>query len=111
LSGLGSGDIGRRGQVQVQLLAREVNQRTRELLWVADDVPCEFVCECGRSRCSEVIALTTSEYDTIRAQGARVLLRRGHDHTEEDEVVDCGREWVVIEKRGTGRAVALWHSA
>jgi hypothetical protein len=96
--------------VRVQMLAREVNQRMRELLWVADDVACDFGCECVRPSCTAAVVMSTARYDAVRAHGARFIVRRGHEEAD-DDVVDSGRGWVVVEKRGAERALVLWGHA
>jgi hypothetical protein len=56
-------------------IARDVNERIRDVLWAFDSSNGEFLCECGRIGCTERITITVSEYDVLRASdgGARLL--------------------------------------
>ena len=90
------------------MLFRRVNERTRGLLWVADDVPCWFGCECGASHCSGTVPLTTSEYDAIRTHAARFIVCPGHDDPASEDVVEEKSGYAVVEKRGAELAIALW---
>jgi hypothetical protein len=56
-------------------IARDVNDRIRDVLWAFDSSNGEFFCECDRIGCTERITITVSEYDVLRASdgGARLL--------------------------------------
>jgi hypothetical protein len=96
--------------VQIQILNRRVNEQTRELLWAADEVKHEFVCECAKATCIERLELTVAEYEEVRSFAARFVLRPGHElQGEEDAVAGIGDGYVVVEKLGEGRSLALWN--
>ena len=38
----------------------------------------EYVCECGRKSCAEVVRLSVEEYRTIRTNRERLIIARGH---------------------------------
>jgi hypothetical protein len=95
--------------VQIQMLNRRVNERTRELLWAADEVKHEFSCECARAACVEKLELTVAEYEEVRAFGARFVVRPGHELPNEEAVAGIGDGYVVVEKLGEGRGLALWN--
>jgi hypothetical protein len=99
-----------------QALFREVNERVRVLL--ADPrashtfgpVPAEpdWVCECANTACMQRIAISSDEYLTVRADGARFLVAPGEDHVFADieAVTDRHAAYWIVEKTGTARAVA-----
>jgi hypothetical protein len=62
-------------------LLREVNERIREisLRWIQVPEPVEFVCECGDEDCVEVVALSISAYDAIRAEPGRFVVLANHE--------------------------------
>jgi hypothetical protein len=48
--------------VRSQVLLREVNDRTAEIVSADGDVPAEFLCECSNGDCVETLRLTLLEY-------------------------------------------------
>ena len=67
------------GDKQNQLLYREVNLRIREVSdSVGSDANLEFLCECGRSECTETFELTQAQFDELVNGGRLHLLVPGH---------------------------------
>jgi hypothetical protein len=64
-----------------------------------------FVCECGRLGCNEIIELTLSEYEAVRAHARRFAVRHGHQNDAE-EVVKAHRRYLVVAKTGSAGDVA-----
>jgi hypothetical protein len=64
-----------------------------------------FVCECGRLGCNEIIELSVSEYEAVRADARRFVVRRGHE-TEAERVVETHERSVVVAKLGRAGEVA-----
>jgi hypothetical protein len=90
-----------------QVLYRRVNERILEL---ADDARLTdglFVCECGRAECSRPLDLTPLEYESVRSNGARFVVAVGHDDPEVEVAVLRTGRYLVVEKNGVGRALAL----
>ena|SRR5436190_19108762 len=69
-------------------------------------VPRPFVCECGQLGCNQLVDLTLSEYEAVRAHPRRFLLLAGHEIPDVEVVVERHDGWVVAEKRATAAAVA-----
>jgi hypothetical protein len=67
--------------------------------------PVGFLCECGLLGCNEVVELTISEYESVRADGRRFFVRPGHD-TEVDDVLERKPDHLVVVKRGRAGEVA-----
>ncbi len=64
-----------------------------------------FVCECGRLGCNEIIELTVSEYEAVRADARRFAVRPGHQTDAEEVIEDRGR-YLVVTKRGSAGDIA-----
>lgn len=63
-------------------LFHEVNERIAELLeraWPA--APADFICECSRMECMEVVTLSLDEYRGLARRGVRVLASHGGSGT------------------------------
>jgi malonyl CoA-acyl carrier protein transacylase len=66
-----------------------------------------MLCECGRDECDRVIAITTSEYETVRSSSLRFAVVGEHVIGDVERVVEETDRFVVVEKReGTSAAVA-----
>jgi hypothetical protein len=82
-------------------LFREVNERLKELgesfSVVAERA--EFICECGDAECTERVSLTLGEYEAIRAEPTRFLVRPGHVAPDIEVVIKEDERHAVVEKR------------
>lgn len=78
--------------------AIEAGRRTREGL-------VGFVCECGRLGCNEIIELSVSEYEAVRADARRFVVRHGHE-IDAERVVETHERYVVVVKHGRAGDVA-----
>jgi hypothetical protein len=60
------------------------------------------VCECANPECVEILRLSRSEYEAIRADGRRFLNAPGHEAAALGwgVVVEKGEGFVVVEKIG-----------
>lgn len=64
-----------------------------------------FVCECGRLGCNEIIELLPSEYEAVRADARRFVVRNGHETGPED-VLEAHERYLVVAKRGIAGDIA-----
>jgi hypothetical protein len=66
-----------------------------------------FLCECADPRCTQVIRLSRSEYEAVRASPRRFAVSPGHEVTLEDEqvIARCDR-FSTVEKVGEAGRVA-----
>jgi hypothetical protein len=78
--------------------AIERGRRTREGLL-------GFVCECGRLGCNEIIELSLTEYEALRADARRFAVRHGHQMGPE-EVLETHERYLVVAKRGSAGDIA-----
>jgi hypothetical protein len=58
-----------------------------------------FRCECGRLGCNDLVELTVSDYERVRAHPRRFLLAVAHESSEIETVVDIHPGYEVVEKR------------
>ena len=66
------------------------------------------LCECGREDCDRVLAVTLSEYESVRADPRRFAVAHGHVVADLERVVAVTDRYAVVAKReGTPEAVAI----
>jgi hypothetical protein len=94
-----------------QSLFREVNERVADLneTFSPLDPMGEWICECADERCFEPMSLTLAEYEAIREHAARFPVLPGHERPEVETVVEANDRYLVVEKIGAARAVAVEH--
>ena len=87
---------------------REVNERINEKAESHGLEPhrYEFFCECADTSCLERVGLTLEEYEHIRAEPTRFVVRPGHVVAEIEFVVERDAGHVVIEKHGEAGKIA-----
>jgi uncharacterized protein (DUF1499 family) len=88
---------------------REVNERISEKAEShgIDSHKYEFFCECSDAACTERVSLTISEYEYIRAEPTRFVVKNDHIVTEIEHVVETVPDHMVIEKHGEAGRVAI----
>jgi hypothetical protein len=86
-----------------EALFREVNERVAEVathfLDTSTDEAIEFICECVRPGCAELMPMTAAEYEAIRAESTRFAVAPGHEDTEIERVIERYPAYLVVEKR------------
>jgi hypothetical protein len=73
--------------------------------------PLPFICECSDIGCTMIIRLRSTEYDAVRADGARFCVAPGHDvcairGVEVARVVERRPGFTVMEKVGRAGVLA-----
>lgn len=95
-------------KAQNEAIFRDANEEIEavreELTSIEGKTP--FFCECDDPTCREIVRLDLAEYEAVRANPARFLIARGHDF-DSGSVVDEQEAYVVVEKSGVARRVAL----
>ena len=86
---------------RIESISRELTDRERALQRL------QFVCECGREDCTDVLDATIAEYEAVRANARRFLVLPGHDQTETARVVERTSRFFVVEKLGIAGEVAI----
>ncbi len=88
-------------------LFREANEAILRGLWPGEEErPVRFRCECARVDCNCAVEVTVKEYERVRSHPRRFLIAEGHDVPEVEEVVDNGRDHLVVQKNGRAGAEA-----
>jgi uncharacterized protein (DUF1499 family) len=88
---------------------REVNERISEKAEShgLDSHRYEFFCECSETSCTERVELTLSEYEYIRAEPTRFVVKNHHVVEEIERVVEAVPDHMIIEKHGEAGRVAI----
>lgn len=60
----------------------------------------DFVCECGRLGCTQMLRVKVAEYEVVRSSGRRFIVAPGHVAEFGETVVETGDGYVVTEKTG-----------
>jgi len=90
-----------------QVLSRRVNERILELAPRATTAHGLFVCECGQAECSEPLDVTPAEVEDVRADGSHFVVVPGHEQLRLETVLTRTGRYVVVDKNGSGRTLAL----
>jgi hypothetical protein len=88
-----------------EVVFRRVNEEVAGLGQGGDGV-FSFVCECAEAACVERIELRLDEYEAVRADPRRFLLKPGHERGELERVVERRDGYVVVEKLGDAGELA-----
>jgi len=93
-----------------QALFRSVNERMEELNQTFDDLEPygAFMCECFSTDCHEPIEMTLEEYEAVRARPNRfaVVADPSHVDPQVEEVVNKGKRYWTVDKKGSAAALA-----
>ena len=82
----------------------ELEQKAAEFGFEEERTP--YLCECEEERCTNLVGLTRTEYEAVRANPKSFVLVPGHQETD-DIVLREEAAFIVIEKIGEeGKLVA-----
>jgi hypothetical protein len=95
-----------------EALFREVNERVEEvstrLAGTEDESALTgFVCECSREACADLVEITYAQYEAIRSDARRFLVRVGHEDLTVDRVVEQHPAFLIVEKFGEASEIAI----
>lgn len=65
-----------------------------------------FVCECGSSRCTDVVELSSEEYEAVRARPDRFAVLPGHVFPEYENLVAEYERYAIVEKIGVAEMIS-----
>lgn len=105
-------DSEKKRRARNEALFREVNERVEEVssrLSALEDESAltGFVCECSREDCTELVEITYAQYEAVRSDARRFLLRPGHEDLNVDRVVERHPGFLVVEKFGEASEIAI----
>ena len=84
-----------------QSLFREVNERINGTVRTFTATSTEYVCECSRDECTELLPLLVEEYESVRAEPTHFIVKPGHiDETVERVVGGEADRYQIVEKLG-----------
>ncbi len=66
-----------------------------------------FFCECADAACVERVELTLAEYEHVRAEPHRFVVKTNHVVREIERVVATVTDHMVVEKHGEAGRVAV----
>jgi hypothetical protein len=87
---------------QNEALYRQVNERIEGLNETFASLTGNFdvVCECGELECADQISVSREQYERVRADPGRFIVRPGHEETDLERPVEDHGAYIVIEKHG-----------
>jgi hypothetical protein len=104
-------DADQQRRARNEALFREVNERVEEvssrLAYDTDSDLTGFVCECSREDCTDLVEITYAQYEAVRSDPRRFLVRPGHEDLNVDRVVERHGAYLVVEKFGEASAIAI----
>jgi hypothetical protein len=102
-------DLQKARLAQNEHVCREVNEKVNEVAQAqgSDSHSFVLVCECSDIRCAERVLITLLEYEQIRAEPARFVVKKHHGIPEIEHVVETVPGHVVIEKPGEAGRIAI----
>jgi hypothetical protein len=104
-------DADQKRRARNEALFREVNERVEEVSsrfsYDDDSDLTGFVCECSREDCAELVEITETEYEAVRSDPRRFLVRLGHEDLKVDRVVERHPRFLVVEKFGQAGEIAI----
>ncbi len=78
---------------------RQINEGIERGQWPGEeDAPTSFRCECARLGCNELIELSVTDYEQVRANPRRFMVLPGHEQPEAEVVVETHPGYLVVEK-------------
>jgi hypothetical protein len=90
-----------RRAAQNQLLFRAVNEQIVEMTekFRSDLSDLNLVCECWDTTCTGKVRLRLEDYKRLDRTGNMLILLRGHEDLQVEDVVDQVDGYVVVRKR------------
>ena len=101
-------DLRKERHAQNEDFFREVNERISEKAEShgLDSHKYDFFCECSDVSCTERVKLTLPEYEYVRAEPTRFVVKNDHVVAEIEHVVASASDHLIIEKHGEAGRVA-----
>lgn len=89
-------------------LLRDINDRIEEVSQERGESNggFDFLCECGRENCTEVVRLTIAEYERVRDDETHFLVFLGHETDDIEDVVVQDERYSVVRKHPDEAAIA-----
>jgi hypothetical protein len=76
-----------------------VNERVEELhAGARPEATADFICECADDTCTVRITVPLQTYERVRANARHFLVKRGHEVTRLEKVVDDQADFLIVCK-------------
>jgi hypothetical protein len=95
-----------RRRTQNEAMSRVANEAIEEREDANGNSTIDFLCECSRSDCDQLIELSAGEYRRVRDHPRRFIVMPGHESSDLETIVDDRSGYLVVEKRGKAGALA-----
>ena len=97
------------GDSLAELASRfDVKARVAEVAGTWSGVPA-FLCECSNTDCTESVALSRPEYETVRSSPNQFVVLPGHQLPQVDRVLEANDRCCLVEKTKHTELVLAWH--
>lgn len=89
-----------------EVLFRQVNERLKEVGESFSPLTetADFVCECVDLSCAEPITMTLADYERVRSEPTRFVIKQGHEALDVERVLEEHTNYQVVVKRPGGPA-------
>lgn len=93
--------------IRNEIVFRQANEKIADRRAELDKVdgPTPFLCECEDPECTELLRLSTSDYESVRADPTQFVIAPGHP-TSGVATELTGDGWVCVRKDGLAAEVA-----
>ncbi len=80
---------------------REINERLEaDLKRIPDDgAEANFICECGRADCTEVVGMTLEDYEHVRQDPLLFAIVPGHEFEDAEDVISTTAAFAIVRKK------------
>jgi len=80
---------------------REINERLEaDLKRIPDDgSEADFVCECGRTDCTQAVPMTIEDYERVRQDALLFAIVPGHEFEDAEDVISATAAYAVVRKK------------
>jgi hypothetical protein len=85
-----------------EAMFREINERLESKIVVSSggNDQLSVLCECANPDCTDRIALTVDEYETVRSNPRQFVVAPGHAYLEVEDVVSRNDRYEIVRKTG-----------
>jgi hypothetical protein len=92
---------------QNEATSRAMNERIERAQASSPEDYFRILCECGRSDCERVVAITIPEYEALRSDGREFAVVKTHVMPDVEDIVRESERYTVVRKHeGTPAEVA-----
>jgi hypothetical protein len=83
---------------RIESFFRDVNDRIAEAAEEDELGDSQFICECPDPECTERLHVPLDEYEDVRGEPTRFIVKPGHVAPEVERIVEVADDYDVVEK-------------